>query len=70
MQAITCCACGHEFDAPVLDRAGPGCPRCGEQLGPLSAGAPEASLDLVLPVALGASFIGVIAAALLLITRI
>jgi hypothetical protein len=69
MHPFTCRACGHEFDAPAHDQAGPGCPRCGEPIDPGPTATPSADLDSVLSTALGVSLIGPLAAALLFISR-
>jgi hypothetical protein len=66
MNPITCGTCGHEFDTPARDRAGPGCPRCGELIGAPGPEAPSAVHDVLMSVALGVSYLGVLAAAYLI----
>jgi hypothetical protein len=53
----------------VLDQAGPGCPRCGESVGPSAAGAGGVGIDIVLGAALSGSFIGLLVAALIILTQ-
>jgi hypothetical protein len=69
MHPITCRACGHDFDSPALDRAGPGCPRCGEWIGPPGACSPAPGGEIYLIAALGGSFLGLITAALLIVMQ-
>jgi hypothetical protein len=67
MHPITCPACGHEFGTPAPGQAGPECPRCGEPTRrPVVTGVGAATY---LSAALGGTFLGLLAAAILLISR-
>jgi hypothetical protein len=65
MHPISCSVCGYEFNYSVIGPAGPGCPRCGERIGPPGPWPPSAGFGIGCLAAVSGTILGALAAVIL-----